>query len=199
MLNQLLSCLLPSTSVTWLWKHSSSEQRLFIPTEVLSWDFYHVSAGHRQSLNRLYHHSGSLSSLPVDARAATISLQQGQHAQLLSIGLDPALHPDAEHRSTFSQTLDALPASSSWAIQEIALPPDLRPIIVSLRDGSARAVSNGSFKDKFGISAVTIVDTHVCSILGLNLVPGHPDDQGAYCSKLAGLFAIVLIVNLICS
>ena len=39
-------------------------------------------------------------------------------------------------------------------------------------DGSARAVSNGSFKDKFGNLAFTIVDAHVCSILGLNLVPG---------------------------
>ena len=38
-----------------------------------------------------------------------------------------------------------------------------------------------------------------CSILALNLVPGHPDDQGAYRSELAGLFEIVLIVNLICS
>ena len=152
----------------------------------------------RQSLNRLYHRGGSISSLPADDRAATVSLQ-GQHARLLSVGLAPALREEDEHRLTFSQTLAALPASSSWAFHEIALPPDLSPIIASLRDGSARAVSDGSFKDKFGTSAFTIVDAHVCSIIGLNLVPGHPDDQSAYRSELAGLFAIVLIVNLICS
>jgi hypothetical protein len=33
----------------------------------------------------------------------------------------------------------------------------------------------------------------------MNVVPGHPDDQGAYRSELAGLFAIVLLVNLLCS
>jgi hypothetical protein len=77
----------------------------------------------------------------------------------------------------FSQTLDALPASLSWAIKEYALPPDLRPIIASLRDGSACAVSDGSFKDKFGTAAFTILDAHECSILGLNVIPGHPNDQ----------------------
>ena len=50
-----------------------------------------------------------------------------------------------------------------------------------------------------GTSAFTIVDAKVCSIHGLNIVPGHPDDPGAYRSALAGLFAIVLIVTLICS
>ena len=36
-------------------------------------------------------------------------------------------------------------------------------------------------------------------IPSLNIVPVYPDDQGAYRSKLAGLFAIVLLVNLLCS
>jgi hypothetical protein len=35
--------------------------------------------------------------------------------------------------------------------------------------------------------------------LGLNIVPGHPDNQSAYHIELAGLFAIVWIVNLLCS
>ena len=161
------------------------------------WDFYRVSTGRRQSLNCLYHRGDTVSSLPVDAR---VSSRPAHSPSIhLSVGLDPALLSDAEQWSTFSQTLDALPASSSWAIQEITLPPDLRPILASLQDGSAHAVSNGSFNDKFGTSAFTIVDAQVCSILGLNLIPCHPDDQGAYCRELAGLFDIVLIVNLICS
>jgi hypothetical protein len=42
------------------------------------------------------------------------------------------------------------------------------------------------------------LDDHACSILGLNVVPGHPDDQGAYRSELAGLFGIVLVVTQLC-
>jgi hypothetical protein len=197
-LNQPLSSFSTSTSATWLWKYSPSEQRLFVPNDQ-AWDFYHVSAGRRQSVNRLYHHGGTVPAVPADARSATVSLQGQQRARLLSVALAPAQAPAAEQPLTFSQTLDALPASSSWAIKEIALPPDLRPILASLRAGSARAVSDGSFKDKFGTSAFTLVDAHACSIIGLNIVPGHPDDQGAYRSELAGLFGIVLIVNLLCS
>jgi hypothetical protein len=90
------------------------------------------------------------------------------------------------------------PRLQKWAIQEYALPSDLSPILASLRAGSARAISDGSFKDKFGTSAFTILNAHDCCILGLNIVPGHPDDQGAYRSELAGLFGIVLVVNLLC-
>jgi hypothetical protein len=42
------------------------------------------------------------------------------------------------------------------------------------------------------------MDDRACSILGLNVVPGHPDDQGAYRSELAGLFGIVLVVAHLC-
>jgi hypothetical protein len=59
--------------------------------------------------------------------------------------------------------------------------------------------SDGSFKDIIGTSAFTILNPGNSSILGLNITPGHPDDQSAYRSELAGLFAIVQIVNLLCS
>ena len=93
---------------------------MFAPT-ALSWDFHDVSAGRRQSLNRFHHHGSTVASLPIDARVATASLQ-GQQAQLLSVGLAPAPNPIAGHLLLpVSQTLDALPAPSSWAIKETAL------------------------------------------------------------------------------
>jgi hypothetical protein len=116
--------------------------------------------------------------------------------RLIARGLPPCLAETAPILS-FSQTLDTLPTSSAWAIQEYALPSDLKPILQALSSGSARAVSNGSFKDKSGTSAFTVVDDDETSILGLNVVPGHPDDQSAYRSELAGLFGIVMLVNLL--
>jgi hypothetical protein len=139
----------PSISSSWLWKFSPSEQRLFLPN-ASSWDFYQVSSGRRQSRNRLYRHGGLTDSLPEDALAATVSLH-GSQARLLAFALPPFLPPDSLPPMTFSQTLDTLPASLSWTFKELALPTDLRPLLASLRSGSARAVSHGSFKDKFSV------------------------------------------------
>jgi hypothetical protein len=68
----------------------------------------------------------------------------------------------------------------------------------SIRDGSAGAVSDGSFKDKFGTATFTIIDGCDSSIIGLNIGPGHPSDQGTYRSELVGLFGIILVVNALC-
>jgi hypothetical protein len=149
-------------------------------------------------VNRLYIKGGSTDVLPADTRAATV-VEQRTHVRLLAFSL-PANIPVADVRlQTFTQFLDALPSSSNWAIREYALPANLDPLIASIIAGTARAVSDGSFKDKFGTSAFTILDSTDVSIIGLNIVPGHPDDQGAYRSELAGLFGIVLVVNALCS
>jgi hypothetical protein len=196
-LNQPLGNFSAQVSSSWVWKYPPSEQLLFLPGET-GWEFYHVLSGRRQSLNRHYHRGGLTSVLPLDSLPASVSLH-GLLVRLLSIG--SAAHiPQTVPSLSFSQTLDALPDSSKWAIKEYALPSDLSSFIASLSAGSARAVSDGSFKDKFGSSAFTVVDsTDSSTILGLNIVPGHPEDQGAYHSELAGLYAIVLVVNCLCS
>ena len=77
--------------------------------------------------------------------------------------------------------------------------PSLRPYKMALPGLSATDLPRTSLGYRPSPLLIKIVDAHVCSTLGLNLVPRPPKEQSAYCSKLAGLFAIVLIVNLICS
>jgi hypothetical protein len=154
----------PSTLLSWVWQFSPSEQRLFF-SNASSWDFYHVSAGRRQSRNRLYRLGGLTQSLPDDSRAATVS-SHGTHVRLLAFALPPTLAPDSLSAPTFSQLVESLPASSSWSVKELSLPSDLGALLSALRSGSARAVSDGSFKDKFGTSAFTIVASSTCSVLG---------------------------------
>jgi hypothetical protein len=160
------------------------------------WVFFHVVSGRRYSLNRRYHRGAVVTTIPSDVVPATVVAVQGIGTRLIARGLPPRLVKTA-HILYFSQTLDALPASSAWEIQEYALTSDLRPILQALSSGTARAVSDGSFKDKFGTSAVTVVDDDETSTLGLNVVRGHPDDQSACCSELAGLFSIFMLVNLL--
>jgi hypothetical protein len=136
---------------TWQWSYSPAEQRLFSPNGS-QWDYFHVTAGQRQSVNRHYRQGGSSDTLPPDARAALV-VRQRTHGCLISFGLPAASAPTRTHSQPFSTMLDSLPSASKWTIQEYALPMDLTPLLASIRDGSARAVSDGSFKDKFGTAA----------------------------------------------
>ena len=73
------------------------------------WDFYRVSTGRRQSLNCLYHRGDTVSSLPVDARAATVSLQ-GPHTRFLSV-----------YPSDSSQLLSPMPSSGQPSLRHSML------------------------------------------------------------------------------
>jgi hypothetical protein len=195
----LLHPLLPFSTTalrTWQWSYSPAEQRLFSPNGS-QWDYFHVTAGRRQSVNRHYRQGGSTDTLPIDVRAASV-VKQRTHVQLISFGLPAASAPTPTHIQPFSTMLESLPPASKWVIQEYALPTNLAPFIASIKDGSARAVSDGSFKDRFGTAAFTIIAERDTSIIGLNIVPGHPSDQGAYRSELAGLFGNILVVNALC-
>jgi hypothetical protein len=66
-------------------------------------------------------------------------------------------------------------------------------------DGKAIALSDGSFKDGFGTSALVIeAEDSEDNIIAVNVIPGNTDDQGSYRSELAGIFGQVIMVNTIC-
>jgi hypothetical protein len=74
----LLHPLLPFSNTalcTWQWSYSPVEQRLFIPNGS-QWDYFHVTAGRRQSVNRHYRQGGLTDTLPIDVRAASVVKQQ---------------------------------------------------------------------------------------------------------------------------
>jgi hypothetical protein len=65
--------------------------------------------------------------------------------------------------------------------------------------GQAIAVSDGSYKDELSTAAYVLEgSTSVNQIVVVLAVPGMPDDQSSYCSKLAGLYGIVAMVQMIC-
>jgi hypothetical protein len=120
-------------------------------------------------VNHLYLKGGSTNVLPADTWAATV-VEQRTHACLIAFGL-PADIPTTNRHQSFMQMLDALPPSLKWATHEYALPPDLEPLVASITAGTAQAVSDGSFKYKFGSLAFTILNSTDTSIIGLNIVP----------------------------
>ena len=92
--------------------------------------------------------------------------------------------------------LQQLPADVRWALCDIAASDNGVVIAQALRDGTAVAVSDGSFKDKFGTAAWVIEGRRSDGWLeGQCIIPGGPEDQSAYRSKLGGLYVIAAMVQ----
>ena len=69
----------------------------------------------------------------------------------------------------------------------------------AIENGTCVAVSDGSFKEEFGTAAWSIQGpTEVHLLTGSCIVPGHAKDQSAYRSELAGLYAIIIMIESVC-
>ena len=69
----------------------------------------------------------------------------------------------------------------------------------SIQNGTATAVSDGSFKDFYGTSCSVLRGSTNHRIISINLVPGPRDIQSSYRSELAGISGNLLILQAICN
>ena len=71
-------------------------------------------------------------------------------------------------------------------------------IAEAIHKGSAIAVSDGSYKNQFGTSAYVLEsDTSDHCVVAVNVVLGDRQTQSPFQSKLAGLYRIVHMVDII--
>jgi hypothetical protein len=97
--------------------------------------------------------------------------------------------------------IDSLPLASRWAIDCFSAPDDGVVVAQSIRDGTAVAISDGSYKDNFGTTALTIepdIPTLNNCVLATNAVPEQPEHQSSYRSELSGLWGIVTMIQCLC-
>jgi hypothetical protein len=98
-----------------------------------------------------------------------------------------------------AEAIAALPPNSRWAVDRFDSTDNGMQVAQAIRDGVAIAVSDGSFKDGFGTSALVIeASDSTDNIIAVNIVPGNPDAQNLYRSELAGIFGQLTLVNVIC-
>jgi hypothetical protein len=111
-------------------------------------------------------------------------------------GPDATLAPP----SSIDDTIASYDPSLQWALNyTIERPDDLTPIVASIRDGTAAAVTDGSFKLQRGTAAFTLVDlASGVQFTGANHVPGLPTDQCAYRSELTGILGTVILIDIVC-
>jgi ribonuclease HI len=98
--------------------------------------------------------------------------------------------------------MDMLVTEEQYLVDEIALPLDKGQAIArGIQDGTARAVSDGSFKDNYGTAAGVIAATATDKdmLYFSNVVPGTSTDQSSYRSELSGVLGLLHIIEAICS
>jgi hypothetical protein len=87
----------------------------------------------------------------------------------------------------------------AWILDELELVGDHSDIIKSIHDGTVCAISDGSFKDKHGATAFTIMCPKTkAAYTGQHTVQGPLSANSAYQSKLLGILGIQTLANLLC-
>jgi NAD(P)-dependent dehydrogenase (short-subunit alcohol dehydrogenase family) len=90
-----------------------------------------------------------------------------------------------------------------WAIQEIPVTDNGIAMAKAIQNGTAIAVSDGSYKDGRGTAAfiLEISDQFQTAgrIVGVNSIPGETEDQSSYRSELGGVSGIVETVGTLCA
>jgi len=101
--------------------------------------------------------------------------------------------------TTLHEALESLPRSCHWAVQHAVIEDDGQAISAAIRAGAAVVVSDGSLRYTLGASAFVIEGTDsVHRIVGYNQVPGPVKEGDSHRCELAGLHAIVTLVNCLC-
>ena len=105
--------------------------------------------------------------------------------------------PTSSH--PWTEALRALPESLSWVIGNVYGEQHSKVVARALRNGTATAVSNGSYKEGLGSSATIIHgDKRTTGIVVTNHVQGLTIYQLAYRSELAGCLASLITTKVIC-
>ena len=87
----------------------------------------------------------------------------------------------------------------TWAISEMSHDDNGLAIATALRQGTAIAVSDGSFKDSQGTAAFIIEGASLEGrLVGVNVIPGEEDSQSPYRSELGGVAGILEALHCIC-
>ena len=109
----------------------------------------------------------------------------------------------------FQEDIDDLPKSwneritdksDNWMIQEVRTPESRQLLAESIRQGNAIGVSDGSYcphAQKGSSAAVIQCLTTGQRLLAVNLVPGHVRNQSSHRSELAGILAIVKLLQML--
>ena len=102
--------------------------------------------------------------------------------------------------NTLLQSLSQGPPAQTWATASATVSDDGADITQAIHQGLAMVVSNGSFKEGFGMAAFTIVgNVSSHQLVATNVTPSQRDDINSYHSELRGLYGVMAMVKQVVS
>ena len=140
---------------------------------------------------------------PVDAASLHRTSVSRKGAIVASEGFVTVLDKEQEDtveppsRLRLQQELDNKDGEQ-WASMGVVITAAIDEIIRDIEAGTAVGVNDGSFKHELG-TAPWILENASGSqrIMGNVLIPGFKSDQSAYISEIGGIYALVMVVELI--
>jgi hypothetical protein len=180
----------------WSWWFDAKSDTLFCSTEQIR--EYHRVAGRTRQQASTFRAAAWVQSVPSTAEPAIVT-KTNRGATLQRVMTKYVQQPEREG-NTFQQRLSDLEPSAKWAVENAEFTEgDIARVATSLQQGTAIAVSDGSFKDKRGTASLIIIGEEDSRIRADVHVPGEPCDQCSFRSEAAGMYAVVVLVEQLCS
>eukprot|EP00978_Attheya_sp_CCMP212_P015316 scaffold39516_cov35-Attheya_sp.AAC.2 len=112
----------------------------------------------------------------------------------------PVNTPSAIPRRTLAELLAGGRRNRRWATRNIGIHDNGKNVAQSIREGTARAVSDGSYINGSGAAGYVLLGTsHRSRITGSLVLPGSSLVMSAYRSELGGLYGIICVVEDVCT
>ena len=198
-LRQPLGPLFAALQPRWRWFYSKVEDRLF-HLEGARWAIYSIvpSRVRRLRSKKFRQQFSFADTLPADAAPISVH-RRGTFTYISGVGSFDCAIPSPEAPTTIAESLLQRPLNDHWAAQSIECTDNGRCVARAILNGTARAISDGSYKDNMGTSATVLYgDDKSKRMMCVNAPPGHGDEQSSYRSELAGIAGTLALVSSIC-
>jgi hypothetical protein len=184
----------------WRWFYVAEEARLYHREGLLWRVFSKTSTRSTRNATTQYKKGGVENKLPSSGRRATVT-RQGDIARMSGVErtLQSTPEPAVRRNLSLEERVLSLPTADQWAIKEFFSIDDGRNVAAAIIQGTAKAVSDGSFKDEFGTSAFVVIGSdNSLRVGGVNAVPGSPQEKSPYRAELVGISGVISIVKCVC-
>jgi hypothetical protein len=177
------------------WSYDPISERLFSKQGESAVEYQALRTRRSRNSWATFAYPVETTAIPASALPATVL--PGRHPVLT--GFSRIRVPTQGKPSSLSQFLSTIHQDAQWVVENVEVCGDWQTWALS-NQHMLYGVSDGSFKEKFGTAAyvIGVVDKPQIYMRGRVVTPGNPEEQNAFRSELAGIYAITVMHWAVC-